>query len=108
MHLEMDNNSFVYNNQNYKTRLNGEHQIENDILAITVIEVMNRKGDSISLDSIKKGIALTRQRARMDKICEKPYVIVDGAHNEDGARCLVKGINNYFNSYYCYWGHNKS
>ena len=96
----MNSNSFVYEDSEgkeaYQIRLNGFHQIENAIIAIQVIKVLNKKKYKISLESIKKGLSMTRQRARFDKVSDSPFIIADGAHNEDGARCLVNGIDNYF------------
>ena len=39
----------------------------------------------------------TRWPGRIEKIMDKPIFIIDGAHNEDGARSLAKAIEKNFN-----------
>ncbi len=87
---------FDYKNNHYKTRLTGNHQIENTVNAIECAKVL-----SISENAIVKGIENTRMLARMEIIGEKPLIIRDGGHNEGCANALhdflikynVKNIN---------------
>lgn len=78
-------------------KLIGEHQINNSILALNVIEYLNKtKNLDINEEDIRKGLINTRWPGRIEKIKENPIFIIDGAHNEDGAKSLAKAIENNF------------
>ncbi len=74
---------FVYDENVYKTKLAGNHQIENTVNAINCAKVLG-----ISDIAIAKGIENTRMIARMEIIGEKPLIIRDGGHNEGCAEAL--------------------
>lgn len=79
----------------YKIRLLGKHQIKNSVLACNVaIYLMNNsKFTNITEDSIKLGILNTKWGGRLEIISEKPFHIIDGAHNLDSAKVLSKEID---------------
>ncbi|NCC08493.1 MAG: bifunctional folylpolyglutamate synthase/dihydrofolate synthase [Clostridia bacterium] len=70
----------------------GRHQAYN---AITVLETALRlceKGFDISDDAIIGGIKTAAFPARIEIISKEPLVILDGAHNPDGARALAETL----------------
>lgn len=75
-----------------ETNLSGEHQVYNAVTAINVILELKRKGYKINEGIIKKGISGTKWPARMEKLCDNPCVIFDGAHNTDGMEVFVNNI----------------
>lgn len=75
-----------------KINLIGEHQIKNSILALNVVEFIL---DNVHLDTIKKGIEKTKWAGRIEKLSESPLFIIDGAHNEDGAKSLQKVLDKH-------------
>ena len=83
-------NEFIYKGVNYKTELSGEYQIEN---ALVVIETLLAVG--IDTEIIKKGIEDTFFPARLEIISRSPLVVLDGAHNIDGATVLSKEMEKY-------------
>ncbi|OSB09758.1 bifunctional folylpolyglutamate synthase/dihydrofolate synthase [Paraclostridium bifermentans] len=97
-------NSQIYNcNINGKElrdleiKLIGDHQIKNSIVALNVIEHLNDiKITNISEENIRKGLLETKWPGRIEKISENPMFIIDGAHNEEGAKSLVNSIDKYF------------
>lgn len=83
--------------ENIEIKLIGEHQINNSILALTVIKYLEgNKGLKIDDKSIRKGLINTKWPGRIEKISENPLFIIDGAHNEDGALSLAKAIDKNF------------
>ncbi len=81
---------FVYNNNVYKTRLTGNHQIENTVNAIECARVLG-----LNEIAIAEGIENTRMLARMEIINENPLVIRDGGHNEGCANALYNFLIKY-------------
>ena len=84
--------------EDLEIKLIGEHQINNSILALSAIKFLKElKNLNISEENIRNGLINTRWPGRIEKIMEKPIFIIDGAHNEDGARSLAKAIEKNFN-----------
>ncbi len=83
--------------ENLEIKLIGDHQINNSILAISTIKYLQEnKNLNISEEDIRKGIMKTRWAGRIERIKDNPIFIIDGAHNEDGAKSLARAIENNF------------
>lgn len=76
--------------------LAGVVQPENAALAVEMIEALGKKGFSVKEKQLRKGLFETKWAYRFEIIGKKPYVILDGAHNEDAARRLAESIRFYF------------
>ncbi len=69
--------------------MKGEHQVENAVCALKAIEVLQDFHDvEISPDAIYQGLKNAVQIGRFEIMRRQPLVIIDGAHNPDGARTL--------------------
>ena len=72
-----------------KISMKGEHQIENAICALKTIEVLQDfHGIEIGIDAVYEGLEKAVQIGRFEIMKRDPLVIIDGAHNPDGARTL--------------------
>jgi dihydrofolate synthase/folylpolyglutamate synthase len=71
--------------------LAGEHQVEN---AVTATVALARLG--IADSAIEDGIARTRWPGRLERVSERPEIILDGAHNPAGARALAAYIDRFY------------
>lgn len=85
-------NTYIYKGKKYRLKLSGDYQIENSLLAY---EAIIRSGYVISDDIIYEGFKNTFFPARMEVISENPLVVLDGAHNPDGAEVLSKELSEY-------------
>ena len=85
-------NTFIYKGEKYKIGLSGDYQIEN---AVTAIEAVKNSGYNIPYDIIFKGLEKAFFPARMEIISENPLVVLDGAHNPDGAQVLSNELKKY-------------
>ncbi|OGG03825.1 hypothetical protein A2W14_04760 [Candidatus Gottesmanbacteria bacterium RBG_16_37_8] len=74
--------------RNLALRLLGEHQIENAAIAIKTVEEWN----GISEKDIRMALKNTQIAGRLEIVRKKPLVILDGAHNPDKMKALVKAI----------------
>ena len=75
----------------------GEFQVKNLGTALTVLEILRREGYiKLEKDAFYEGIGKARQIGRFEVMEEKPYVILDGAHNPDGAKALADTVCEYF------------
>ncbi len=94
-------NTYIYKGEKYTLNLIGDYQIENSLIAI---EVIKNCGLGISYEDIYKGIKDTYLPVRMEKVQADPLVIIDGAHNPDGATALVKELKKYNGNAICIVG----
>ena len=83
------NNTYIYNEEKYKLSLKGDFQIENSLMVIEAIRV---SGFNIPQHIIYKALASTYFPARLEVVSQNPLVIIDGAHNPDGATVLAKEL----------------
>ncbi|EZH72536.1 tetrahydrofolate synthase [Aquimarina atlantica] len=80
----------------YSSDLKGSYQKENIRTVLQTIDLMKSKGWNISEDNIKKGlqnvVKNTHLLGRWQILQEKPKVICDTAHNEDGLKMVMKQL----------------
>lgn len=76
--------------------LAGKHQIVNTVLAIEVVQALQQKGYEVTEKALRDGLKETQWAGRFTLLSKKPYFVVDGAHNEDGAKKLAESIEFYF------------
>ena len=88
----LENNTFIYKDKKYELLLVGDYQIENSLIAI---ETALNSGYDISYDLIYEGLKNTYFPARTEVISKKPLVVLDGAHNIDGALAVSKELSKH-------------
>lgn len=90
--VKISEDTFIYNNREYTLSLKGNYQIEN---ALTVLETLKAIKSDIPYNIIYKALASTYFPARMETVSKKPLIVIDGAHNPDGAAALAKELKKY-------------
>ena len=73
--------------KNLTVSLRGRHQAENACAALGALYALRRRGYSIPLDIIRKGMADVHWPGRLEYFGN---VILDGAHNEPGVKALCR------------------
>ena len=76
--------------------MDGRHQIRNALCALSMIEVMRRKGIIMTEENILRGMKNAVQKARFEILETSPFVILDGAHNPAGVRALTDTVLAHF------------
>jgi dihydrofolate synthase/folylpolyglutamate synthase len=79
----------------YTPSLAGKHQGRNAAVAIAVALLLNRTWKPLEKGKIIQGIRRTRWPGRLEVARHQPLVILDGAHNEEGARALRAYARNF-------------
>lgn len=76
-----------------RLRLVGAHQVINASTAVTVCEVLKAEyGVEIERKHIYEGLRKTVWPGRLEIISLKPKILLDGAHNVDGANALKEAL----------------
>lgn len=79
----------------YKTNLQGEFQKKNMALAVKATEIITQQGYALADTDLCLGLQQVQWPGRFQYI-PKEQIILDGAHNLDGARELRKNIDKNF------------
>jgi len=87
LHLTPHNSTFRTRGFVVTCPLAGEHQVENALTATVALH---------QLGYPPTGIAETTWPGRLERVSQKPEIILDGAHNIAGTRALVKYIERFF------------
>ena len=88
----------VSGGKSYRIRMAGDHQVRNALTAIRTVDALVRNG-SVNTDeaAVRKGLATAVQPGRMEVIRrESPVIVLDGAHNPEGAEALAKTCGELF------------
>jgi len=76
--------------------LTGAYQLKNAAVAITALEILRKKGYSISATDIVNGLACVRWQGRFELIGHDPVFILDGAHNPQGVKATADSLRSLF------------
>lgn len=84
-------NRFVYKCLPYVTSMVGRHQIDNALTAVETLRILKKRGfKKISYTHTYEGIKNAAVQSRCQILRgDKPFVMIDGAHNPDGMRALA-------------------
>lgn len=76
--------------------LHGLYQTRNAACVIEAINVLRTKGFEISEEALRDGLSSVHWPARFEIFSKNPWIIYEGAHNEDGAERLAENLKKYF------------
>ncbi|GGU16101.1 bifunctional folylpolyglutamate synthase/dihydrofolate synthase [Nocardioides albus] len=77
--------------QDVPLSLHGRHQAHNAVLAIASVEALLE--DVVPPDALRRALGSVRSPGRLEVLPGTPAVILDAAHNPDGARALAAGLS---------------
>jgi dihydrofolate synthase/folylpolyglutamate synthase len=86
--LSLDADSF----DSLSSPLQGKFQVKNAVAAVTAAWRLSQDGFHIGRSAIAKGLQSTSWPGRLEKVLERPLVLLDGAHNPAAARVLAEFI----------------
>ena len=84
-------NCITVEKEKFEIPLYGTHQVDNFLTAYTVMKILG-----IDNEIIKRGIKKCRWEGRFEIVSEKPFIVLDGAHNEDAAIRLKENMTALF------------
>lgn len=79
-----------------RIRLLGRHQIDNAVCAVAALEALRGSRPEIPDESLRVGLAETSWPARFEIAQRDPWVVIDGAHNPEGALALAATYGELF------------
>ena len=79
----------------FRLKLPGRHQGENAAVAIAAARTLGCVELPIARRTILSGLAAAEWPGRLETVGRRPIVLLDGAHNEDGARALAAYVRDF-------------
>jgi dihydrofolate synthase / folylpolyglutamate synthase len=86
--LETPRNTF----EHLRVPLRGEHQATNCGLALAILDKLAERGFCSPESRVTVGLEQTELPGRLELAWGSPRIILDGAHNEDSVRCLMRAV----------------
>ncbi len=84
--------------EHYELDLTGNYQMKNLLGVLNMLEFIEKSGFLIEPDNVKKALRqvvhITGLKGRWQKLAEKPCIIADTGHNEDGIKQVLDNITN--------------
>ena len=74
--------------------LRGRHQVANAAVALCALELAQGRL-AVDAAAIRDGLRSVQWPGRFEVMCETPTVILDGAHNGEGAKALVEVLGRF-------------
>lgn len=82
-----------YGGRHYEVGMPGTYQKKNAAAAIEAAELLAEAGFSgITPEAVFSGIRDARWQGRMEVVCKRPWVLLDGAHNVHGVIALTESL----------------
>jgi dihydrofolate synthase/folylpolyglutamate synthase len=77
--------------------LNGRHQLKNAAVALMTIEVLRQYYALIVEDEdLYRGFQTAQWPGRLEIVSEQPRILIDGAHNPEGAESLAQALRDTY------------
>ena len=89
------NSSLVTRYSSLQLGLLGDHQIKNAGLALAVIQLL-QKEYPVSEEKVREGLIQVTWPGRMEVLSERPWIVLDGAHNPGAMRTLAETLPKVF------------
>ncbi|MEX1997866.1 MAG: folylpolyglutamate synthase/dihydrofolate synthase family protein [Candidatus Andersenbacteria bacterium] len=70
-------------------KLLGQHQITNACTALLTLHLLRDQGFVLTPTHLTRGLSQAVWEGRLDIVSRKPFILVDGAHNNDGVQALA-------------------
>lgn len=84
--------------KNVALSLLGYQQLINGAVVLEICKLLQNKKWNIPEVAIRYGLSHTIWEGRMELLCHKPLVLLDGAHNPESAAMLKKNLDFYFSN----------
>src|SRR5262249_58896288 len=77
--------------------LPGEHQVRNAALAAATVAWLRNLGRlDVTDDALRAGLESARIAGRLERLRDRPLLLLDAAHNPDGARALRRALETLY------------
>jgi dihydrofolate synthase/folylpolyglutamate synthase len=93
-HSDFDYTGIKRNLTGLRVGLQGPHQKANAAVALAALEKIEQRFP-VDEEAIRAGLASVHWPGRFEILCHSPVLVLDGAHNGEGAQALVRAIEEF-------------
>ena len=72
----------------------GAYAVHNAAAGVVAVEALT--GQALDPDALREGLAAVRSPGRLEVVAREPLVVLDGAHNPEGAQALAEAMRESF------------
>lgn len=90
---DCDKTEICIDGMRFTSYLTGEHQAANMLTAYTALRKLRLTFEGLTAESIAKGFGKAYIPARLERVQDKPLVIIDGGHNLDCANAVRRFVD---------------
>ncbi len=83
---------FIYKDEDYFTPFRGRFQLKNISTALLTIELLDKKGFTVSQKILQRGFKECIWKGRFEVVRKNPLIILDGAHNPSAMREMLNSL----------------
>ncbi len=80
----------------WTTRLLGRHQADNIAAALATMAGLTQRGWLLPIDKLRRSIARTQPKARLELVGNSPFSIIDSAHNPASIQAGLEALEDHF------------
>ncbi|MDO5142003.1 MAG: folylpolyglutamate synthase/dihydrofolate synthase family protein [Eubacteriales bacterium] len=89
----IEGTAFLYEGQGYTIAMPGRHQVGNALTALRSLAALRERGWTIPVEAAVRGLARARLPGRLERVCDQPLILLDGAHNAAGVEALAAAVD---------------
>jgi len=93
--LSLRGSEFTYKNTDYCLSLCGRFQVTNATVVLEVLDMLSRRGFSLSREQILRGLSEVKIPAKFEIISVSPTIIVDSTHSETAITATVETLADF-------------
>lgn len=93
--MSLSGSEFSYKNNDYRLSLCGRFQITNATVVLEVLDMLARRGYSLSSEQVARGLLSTKLLAKFEIISVSPTIIIDSTHSETAISAISETLSDF-------------
>ncbi len=93
--LSLCESEFSYKNTDYRLSLCGRFQVTNATVVLEVLDMLSRRGFTLSREQILRGLSEVKIPAKFEIISVSPTIIVDSTHSETAISAISETLSEF-------------
>ncbi|MBQ2999098.1 MAG: hypothetical protein IJD64_01415, partial [Clostridia bacterium] len=93
--LSLGGSEFSYKNTDYRLSLCGRFQVTNATVVLELLDMLSRRGYTLSEEQISEGLSKLKIPAKFEIISVSPTIIVDSTHSETAIAAISETLSEF-------------
>ena len=88
LEVSLEGTDFQWKGRVFHTPFLGEHQLKNAVTVLAALEILEKRGYPLTVETVERGFEKAFIPARMELLSREPLCLLDGGHNPGCALAL--------------------